>query len=100
MKNELKNKLQKALEEDNSLATPTADIASFSGCTTSYMAYLGLDERDLKRLERAGACVRGRLPTKKGHQLRWIFIKEACEALLRQPQQTGKESQTDQAPLS
>jgi hypothetical protein len=59
MRKELRERVAKALEQDNTLVVDRKDAHKCPGFTTQYMEYLGIKKSDLKRLERAGLALRG-----------------------------------------
>jgi len=67
-------KLEYAVRLDPEIRVTRDQIDQCTGATETYLAELGLDRRALKKLERAGIAIRGYLPTKAGHSLRWILI--------------------------
>ena len=55
----LKERFNKALEQDNSTVCERKDLANQSGWGYGYFEYLGMRKSDLKKLERMGLAIRG-----------------------------------------
>jgi hypothetical protein len=74
MNNGLKVRLARAIHNDNSILSNPTKLTEAIGYSLEYLESLGLEKRDLIRLERIGKAIRGRLPTKAGHVLRWVIL--------------------------
>ena len=59
MRVSVKEALERALEEDNTILTPISELKEASGYPTPYLTNIGLSEGILKRLERDGYVIRG-----------------------------------------
>lgn len=85
-------RLKTALEQDSTISVPRSELKNYRGFTVNYLTMLGLQPRDLKKLEKLGVAIRGRLPTKAydvlgkereaGHELRWLIMDEGVEKYL------------------
>lgn len=74
IKDSLFLKVKHAIQEDSSVAAFPTTLENHQGTSEERFKELGLTRDDLKRLERCGLAIRGRLPTSTGHRLRWILI--------------------------
>lgn len=74
------DRLKLAMGQDPRIVVAAADLPQVDGFTLDYLEQLGLEKRDLKKLERMGLAVRGRMPTKEGHRVRWVIVKEILGA--------------------
>lgn len=68
-------RLLDALEACPSMAITQEELKDAKGYSTQELEAVGLTKADLKLLEREGYAIRGRLPTRQGQQVRWIFLK-------------------------
>ncbi len=60
--NKLREKLIAALEKDRTIVSDLESVGKHPGNSEDYLGTLGLERKDLKRLERYGFAVRGYTP--------------------------------------
>lgn len=58
--NDLQERLNLALGQDPSIVTTPEEAHTHLGNTTEYLVSIGLEKRDLKKLERHGLAIRAR----------------------------------------
>lgn len=68
-------RIAKAIKEDPSIVVERSDVAEADGCSLEYLESLGIRKADLTKLERNGMVVRGRLPLKHGHKIKWLLLR-------------------------
>lgn len=66
--------VEAALKSGKIKAVRKEQLDNAPGYATEDLGRLGLEKRHLKWLERQGLVLRGRLPTKQGEVVRWLFL--------------------------
>lgn len=69
----LRERFTVAIEKDPGCIISSKELQTHPGRTTAEMLALGFKEADLRKLERKGLALKGYLPRKEGHQVRWFL---------------------------
>lgn len=76
----LLDRLKHAIGRDPEIVVSREDIGTTTGQDPRWLADLGLEKRDLIRLQRKGFAIKAHYQTKEGPvRVRWIIFKEAVE---------------------
>ncbi len=79
----LANKIEKALEQDNTILVPKDKLQDTKGFSIDHLVYLGFTKYELKYMESHGLAKRGYIKVKKGHAQftlpRYVLIGEVNE---------------------
>jgi hypothetical protein len=69
----LQAKVEAALKIDPGIVSGVETVQFHPGRTEEQLAVLGLERKDLKRLEKHGLAVRGYEQTKEGLRVKWLL---------------------------
>lgn len=79
MKTKLIDRVRLALGQNRDFLVSRDQLANTQGFTEAQFAEMGLEKRDLKKLERYGLARRGYINEGKGARVRWILVGNPVE---------------------
>lgn len=72
-------KVKEALDSGTIIAVKKENLNQAPGYSLEHLLLYGLTKRHMKWLEKNDLAVYARLPTKRGEQVRWIFLLPPAE---------------------
>lgn len=69
-------RIMEAVKRDPNIVCDRDKLNAHVGSTQAYLETLGIRKADLLKLERHNMAIRGRLPERSGHRVRWIILRD------------------------